>query len=1237
MREGVRLEEDQKKVFGELEELFGGEEEGGWKPLESPYEGVKMEIKNRQQKKGERSVALGKAWGVADCSAEEAAAYYFEYCSRDRNAISRDEGNPARLEIIEGEGRISEKAFATVKTMPLMLHKREFVFKNVWKKNNDDSITVACCSIDKDVDYVGNVGKLVRGITKALFIASNIKSTGDMPQCKIQLLQYADAGGYIPVTLINKKIPLGLQALYEISDALKKDELIDKAALASLANIIKNETQDYTDKEKDAIRKGKEFYEKCKVDESFDDLKSPDERVMMKLVHVDGESSGTGVATTVVDASVEECAAYEITSLNSRNEMKKAKMNGITTMKVVNVNPHTLYYITTRNIGIPGFAPRDGRSKTTWFNQNDGKVIIDVADTDELQEDFPVKARNVLGKAHTVWVFEPLDSFGDVPQTSVTFTTKVELGGVFYSSVMNKIAPRFLGVVSDLRKKFDKSKEIATFKRQQIIAKFEEIVIEGAPGIESHFDEIDGAQEISSALSGTTMIKAEKGMGWGKTSITVRASHKEVAAFFWGLKSGVESQLKLHRVNNQKLVITIEHEGHLTAVRFLEVGEKKTEVEMMTRHKGLGKAASKKSVIKHLSMSTDATYYFDNLLMSTENEENDGRRFGEQLMERVKKRNVGDSKVEVVKDFIATNRALREITEQHVFMRTMLYAVVMNKIKRRATNEGEDNSEEEARGWEIGSAMTAVMLTTLTAAHAVDEWANQFTEVQEVMNEQVWLRPMLEEIVMKLFMKSTLGLKARVTVGAATSMVDLLTDVYVTHKFWRDKKYGYFKASLASLMVSIGFQLFTVWVQNKKLGTKRVLREWIPILLGYKPAVDAYRVATGAKQEVGTSFDPMFEMTYMKGIEMFAEAIPGVIIQLMAIATSNKDVGTSAWLSVAVSAITTGFASATISYDWDTSPAQREYAPDFYGYIPAKASKRTVVFVSMLLYTAGMLLIRCTTIVLLGLIGGSWAILYIGADLGLYMFFKILRGDFWYWLPFGGNMEIVSSIFCRVIIKIITDFTSMVQFRHPNEVGGAYWLFGLLLTIGSLPVSIYMASPYVDEGAIDIASTIANSFILITMLCFAVFFFNIERKYLHTFWSTKRSKDMSMSYFLEGESDEMRFGVLWTSRHHWVSIEGEVKKWVGLNWAKWEEEKPDWFTDVMKAKVPVDFIPSDADARGRESVRRASIDATAEGGLAGALRANIRRASVGSAHGGDIIGVGSGKAKVSSVVPVDDE
>ena len=102
----------------------------------------------------------------------------------------------------------------------------------------------------------------------------------------------------------------------------QRDDKIDRAALEYLANIIKNEPQDYTDEEEDAIRKGKEVYEKCKKEENFDDLKSPDERVKMKLVHVDGASSGTAFANTIVDASVEECAAYEF-YLDSINMLKQ--------------------------------------------------------------------------------------------------------------------------------------------------------------------------------------------------------------------------------------------------------------------------------------------------------------------------------------------------------------------------------------------------------------------------------------------------------------------------------------------------------------------------------------------------------------------------------------------------------------------------------------------------------------------------------------------------------------------------------------------------------------------------------------------------------------------------------------------------------------------------------------------------------------------------------------------------
>jgi hypothetical protein len=483
------------------------------------------------------------------------------------------------------------------------------------------------------------------------------------------------------------------------------------------------------------------------------------------------------------------------------------------------------------------------------------------------------------------------------------------------------------------------------------------------------------------------------------------------------------------------------------------------------------------------------------------------------------------------------------------------------------------------------------------------------------------------------------GLKMRVTVGAITSMTDLLTDVYVTYMFWSDKKYGYFKASLASLMVSIGIQMFTVWGQNRKLGMVRVIKECFPILIGFKPAVDAYRVANGGKQETGQAIDAMAELTFMKVIEMFAEAIPGVIIQLMAIATSDKDVSDAAWVSLSVSALTTGYSSATISYDWDTDPVNRELVPDFYGYVPANPTKRSITFGSMMFFSAGMLVIRCMTIVVLGLLGSRWVSLYIGTDMLLYFLVKILRGDFWYWMPLGGNVEIVSSIVCRVVVKVVTDFTSIVQFRHPNELGGLYWIFGVILTMGSLPIAILIAErgDVADEG-LKLAWKLVGIFIPCTVVLFAVFFFTIDKEFWGTFYSLQRGKDLTIKkYHVHQDERKKADTVFNTSRHHWKSIEEEVKAWIEANWERWEEDKPNWFDDAIRARVPVEYIPESGDARRRESVRRASVDAEAEGGIANALKASIRRASVGGADGGDIVGVGGGNAKVRSVVPMEDE
>ena len=50
MKQGKKLNEEQEKVFQELETLFGGKQED-WEKLQSPYAGVEMEINKKGKDK----------------------------------------------------------------------------------------------------------------------------------------------------------------------------------------------------------------------------------------------------------------------------------------------------------------------------------------------------------------------------------------------------------------------------------------------------------------------------------------------------------------------------------------------------------------------------------------------------------------------------------------------------------------------------------------------------------------------------------------------------------------------------------------------------------------------------------------------------------------------------------------------------------------------------------------------------------------------------------------------------------------------------------------------------------------------------------------------------------------------------------------------------------------------------------------------------------------------------------
>ena len=95
---------------------------------------------------------------------------------------------------------------------------------------------------------------------------------------------------------------------------------------------------------------------------------------------------------------------------------------------------------------------------------------------------------------------------------------------------------------------------------------------------------------------------------------------------------------------------------------------------------------------------------------------------------------------------------------------------------------------------------------------------------------------------------------------------------------------------------------------------------------------------------------------------MFAESLPGIMIQLSSIIKSlNTEGGTISYvavISLCLSTFTTGFVSATISYDLDTNPASRATVPDFYGYIPDSKRKRSILFLTMINMAAAQAVLK---------------------------------------------------------------------------------------------------------------------------------------------------------------------------------------------------------------------------------------------------------------------------------------
>ena len=173
---------------------------------------------------------------------------------------------------------------------------------------------------------------------------------------------------------------------------------------------------------------------------------------------------------------------------------------------------------------------------------------------------------------------------------------------------------------------------------------------------------------------------------------------------------------------------------------------------------------------------------------------------------------------------------------------------------------------------------------------------------------------MLSVVAKRLLGEVSWGLKMRVSMGAGLSILDLATDIFVIWRYMGEEETkGYGWNLLGMVVGSIVLQLIVVFGQNRKKPLV-MAKEMLIVLTGMKLAVDCKRVVIGQEMEEHHVFDAKTELVCTMGIEMIAESIPGCLLQLYVLLkvgnVSRATVG-----SVLVSAMTTGFSSASISFE----------------------------------------------------------------------------------------------------------------------------------------------------------------------------------------------------------------------------------------------------------------------------------------------------------------------------------
>jgi hypothetical protein len=237
-----------------------------------------------------------------------------------------------------------------------------------------------------------------------------------------------------------------------------------------------------------------------------------------------------------------------------------------------------------------------------------------------------------------------------------------------------------------------------------------------------------------------------------------------------------------------------------------------------------------------------------------------------------------------------------------------------------------------------------------------------------------------------------------------------------------------------------------------------------------------------------------------------------------------------------------------------------------------------MAFATVFLLSAFQVVAKATAAALIAVTNGSWLFVYMVADHAAHFLYRVSRRDFLVEFPMPKAALYIFSPILLIVFKVIGDFTGSMNMRLPFLLGGSYFFANLVMSHVSVFVAIFLYSKYAEGESLIPERYLWRGAGCLTAAWFSTFTFFVTRvavpKLRHTLWSTATATRVAQEKFTKAKTEEDKFNIFRGGRVKWErGIGEEVKVWTLANWARWEEEKPDWFSDSTKAHVPDEYIP----------------------------------------------------------------